>query len=190
MCGVMPWDAQKSLQENLLGGGRLVSNLSICALLQTAGVYWWVSAALGLTVRLDEMFSEPSAGWGFPLSFHRCQNGSSVWGLTPELSPLSRWDRLEPGTLCCSAVMLAPGQTSLRAKCTKNLWGSENNCVHMQWGQILDSKLQKDQKPNCRFWRVGCCTCTLHTTSPEVLGKAPKPRFWPNSLTYLYPHPI
>ena len=84
MCGVMPWDAQQSLQENLLGGERVVSNISICALLQAAGVYWWAGAAPGLTVSLDEMFSESSAGWGFPLSFHRCQNCSAVWGLTPE----------------------------------------------------------------------------------------------------------
>ena len=106
------------------------------------------------------------------------------------ISPLSLWYRLEPGTLCCSAIMLAPGQMSLQGKCTKKLQGSKNNCVHTQWGQILDSKLQKDQKPNCHFWRVGCCACTLHTTSPEQLGKAPKPPFWPKPLTYLYPHPI
>ena len=87
MSGVMPWDVQQSLQENLLGGERVVSNIRICALLQAAGVYWWAGAAQGLTVSLDEMFSESSAGWGFPLSFHRCQNCSAVWGLTPEYLP-------------------------------------------------------------------------------------------------------
>ena len=27
--------------------------------------------------------------------------------------------------------------------------------MHAQLGQILDQKIQKDKKPNCRFWRAG-----------------------------------
>ena len=61
---------------------------------------------------------------------------------------------------------------------TKKLWVTENNCVHMQLGQIKDNKIQKDQKPSCHFWRAGSknrvlgakagnCACPLHTTLPN-----------------------
>ena len=48
----------------------------------------------------------------------------------------------------------------------------------MQLGQIMDNKIQKDQTPNCHFWRagsknrvsgakVGYCACPLHSTLPK-----------------------
>ena len=50
--------------------------------------------------------------------------------------------------------------------------------MHAQLGQITDKKIQKDQKPNCHFWRAGSknrgseakaghCPCPLHTTPPK-----------------------
>ena len=91
MCEVMPWDAQQSLQENLLGGGRLLSTILIRASLQTAGVYWWASAAPGLTVSLDETFSL--------FSFTDVRTAAQSEGWLQNISPLSlrqagTWDPL------------------------------------------------------------------------------------------------
>ena len=49
------------------------------------------------------------------------------------------WD-LRPGTVGCNAAMPAPGHISPLAKSTKKWYGTKNNCVHAQLGQILDPK--------------------------------------------------
>ena len=61
----------------------------------------------------------------------------------------------------------------------------------VQLGQIMDKKIQKDQKPKCHFWRAGSknrgsgekaghCTCPLHTAAPK--GRADHLSL-PSSLT-------
>ena len=47
------------------------------------------------------------------------------------------------------AAMLAPGQN------TKKLQGTKNNCVHVQLGQIMDKKIQKDQKSQLPLLKSG-----------------------------------
>ena len=39
----------------------------------------------------------------------------------------------------------------LKQQNTKKLYGTKNNCVHAQLGQMMDDKMQKDQKLNCHF---------------------------------------
>ena len=34
----------------------------------------------------------------------------------------------------------------LKQQNTKKLYGTKNSCVHMQLGQIMDNKIQRDQK--------------------------------------------
>ena len=58
----------------------------------------------------------------------------------------------------------------------------------MQLGQIMNNKIQKDQKPNCHFWGVEGKIRVLHiipahSTTKEV-GRPPKPPFQPDT------HPI
>jgi hypothetical protein len=66
--------------------------------------------------------------------------------------------------------------------------------AHVQLGQILDNKIQRDQIPNCHFWRarsknrVLWMIPALNTTS-EV-GQPLQPRLWPNPKTHPYPHSI
>ena len=61
---------------------------------------------------------------------------------------------------------------------TKKLWGTENTCMPVPVGQIMDNRIQKDQKRNCHFWRtgsksrvlgakVGYYACPLHTIPPK-----------------------
>ena len=59
---------------------------------------------------------------------------------------LRTWDPL----LQC----LPPGKPLLQQQNTKKLYGTKNNCVHAQLGQILDKKIQKTKKLNCHFWRA------------------------------------
>ena len=60
----------------------------------------------------------------------------------------NKWksDRLVPKTLRCSA--------SGSNKIPRNFKGLKNHCVHGQLGGIMDKKIQKDQKPNCHFWKA------------------------------------
>ena len=46
--------------------------------------------------------------------------------------------------------MLAPGHTSPPTTKDKETYGTKNNCMHVQLGQILDKKIQRDlkKKPN------------------------------------------
>ena len=85
---------------------------SASASLQKAGVLWWASSAPGLTISLDEMFPEPSAGWASFLPFTGVRTAAQSEDSLQNIPPLSLWDSLGPGTLCCSAAVLAPGQTS------------------------------------------------------------------------------
>ena len=59
---------------------------------------------------------------------------------------------------------------------TKKLYGTKNSYVHVQLRQIMDNEIQKNQKPNCHFLKVGskrklleakagCYAWPLHTTS-------------------------
>ena len=34
---------------------------------------------------------------------------------------------------------------------TKKLYGTKNNCMHVQLGQIMDKRYKKTQKSNCHF---------------------------------------
>ena len=74
----------------------------------------------------------------------------------------SVWDRLGPGTLCWKACTWT--HLSLSYKIQRNYCGTRNNCVHVQFGQIVDQKIQrKKTSANCHFWRAwskntGCVT--------------------------------
>ena len=68
---------------------------------------------------------------------------------------------------------------------TRKLSKTKNNCLHAELGQILDGKIQKDQKnPSCHFWRAGrkagYCACPLHSTPPKGWVNPLSP---PSSLT-------
>ena len=62
--------------------------------------------------------------------------------------------------------------------------------THVQLGQILDQKTQKDKNPNCHLWRAGSKNWVLgakqgagqapSTQHHKGVGKSPKP---PSSLT-------
>ena len=39
----------------------------------------------------------------------------------------------------------------LQQQNTKKLYGTKNNCVHVQLGQILEPKDTEIKKPNCHF---------------------------------------
>ena len=41
----------------------------------------------------------------------------------------------------------------LQQQNTKTLYGTKNNCVPVQWGQVLDNRYQKTERPNCHFWQ-------------------------------------
>ena len=55
----------------------------------------------------------------------------------------SFWDRLGPGTFCCSAAVLAHGHTSPRAiRYKETIW----DCMQPSWGKFWIQKIQRDQK--------------------------------------------
>ena len=65
----------------------------------------------------------------------------------------SEWDRLGPGTLCWDLGPFAEvlqclhlDTPLLQKQNTKKLYGTKNNCVHAQLGQILDPKDTKRPK--------------------------------------------
>ena len=63
------------------------------------------------------------------------------------------WDRLGPGPLCCSACTwthLSPSN-----KQTRKLYGTKNNCVHAQLGQILDKRYTETKNPTAAFEEPG-----------------------------------
>lgn len=119
--GTMGCVAPQSLRENLLRGGRLVSNTSASALLPKPGVLWWVSSAPGLTISLDEMFSEPSAGWVSFFPFTGVRTAAQSEDRLQTIPPFSLWDRLGPGILCCSAAVLSLDKPLLQLQNTKRL---------------------------------------------------------------------
>ena len=52
-------------------------------------------------------------------------------------------ERLGPGTLRGSACAWTHLSSSNK---TQRNYGTKNNCMHVQWGQILDQKIQRDRK--------------------------------------------
>ena len=95
---------------------------------------------------------------------------------------LEHWDRLGPGTLGYSAAML---EILFEPQNTEELYRIRGNWVHVQLGQIIGKKMQKDQekkeKPSCHFWMAGrktrskskvlCMPPELNTT--KGMGKPP-----------------
>ena len=67
----------------------------------------------------------------------------------------------------------------LKKQNTKKLYETKNNCMHVQLGQILDNNIQRDQKPNCDFWRAGSKSRVLSMppaySTAKGVGKPPKP---------------
>ena len=83
------------------------------------------------------------------------------------------WERLEPETICCSAG--TETKTSWATK-DKDTVRTKNNWVHVQLGQILDDKIQQEQKPNCHFGRARSKSWVLrmpfaHSTSKNGWGQ-------------------
>ena len=97
---------------------------------------------------------------------------------------------LGPGTLCCSAAVLAPGHTSPQAtKYKKNYMGLKITVCMCSWGKFWTQKIQKDKKNQLPFLKsleqkqgvrsknrvsgakTGHCTYPLHTTPPKGWAK-------------------
>ena len=80
------------------------------------------------------------------------KKGECLWGpvwylsIGWTLAPLSQseWDRLGPFATVLQCLHL--DKPLLEQQNTKKLHATKNNCVHTQLGQILDQKIQKDQK--------------------------------------------
>ena len=93
---------------------------------------------------------------------------------TPVCSNETGWDR----DLGPFAIVLVPRQMSPQATKYKKQ-GKKNNHIREQLGQIIDNKIQKDQKPNCHFLRarsksrVLCMFPANNTT--KRMGKIPEP---------------
>ena len=100
------------------------------------------------------------------------------------------WDRLGPGTLCYSACTWI--DVSSRNSIQRNCKGLKITVCMRSWGQIMDNKIQNNQKnpSNCHFWgagsknrvpgaKAGYCTCPLHSTPPKG---------WANHLSHTF-HP-
>ena len=55
---------------------------------------------------------------------------------------------------------------------TKKLYGTKNNCVHVQLGQILDKRYKRPKKAQLPLLKsqqqkAGHCTCPLHSAPPK-----------------------
>ena len=86
------------------------------------------------------------------------------------------WD-LGPGTFCRSACTWT-NISSSQQNVTKTLWRTKNSCVHVQLGQTVSNRIQKDQKPTCRFWKIRSKS-KVHCISPALaatkgVGKLPR----------------
>ena len=99
------------------------------------------------------------------------------------------------------AAVLAPGQMFPWATKYKETIGTEKNGIHDLLGQIMDKKIQKDQKsPTANSEEPGekqgpgSKSRVLHMhpahTTTKGVGKPPKPPLWPDLWTRPYPHPI
>ena len=82
----------------------------------------------------------------------------------------------------------------LQQQNTKKLYGTKNNCLHVQLGQIMDKKIQKTKKLNCHFWRARSKSRVLRMppalNTTRGVGRRPKLPLWPKPWTHPYPHPI
>ena len=97
------------------------------------------------------------------------------------------WD-LRPETWDPLLLYLYLDTRLLEQPNTKKLWGTKNNCVHEQWGQIYlgpqDIKRPKTQLPFLKSWeqksrmlgvKEEYWTCPLHSTPPKE---------WANQLSH------
>ena len=104
------------------------------------------------------------------------------------------WDRLGPGTLCCSVAMRAWDKHLLSNKIQRNYKGLKITVCIRSWGKFWTTRYKETEKPNCHFPRAGAKPgyhpCPLHSTPPK--GRA-------NHLSYpsgptpghtSYTHPI
>ena len=116
-----------------------------------------------------------------PLAFLLC----SRWSL---------WDRLGPGTWDPLLQGLHLDKRLLEQQNTKELWGTKNNCVHVQSGQIMNSKIQKGQNATVTSPLVRCQEqkhgttrdpCTQHREGGGQTSSAtpPAPTHWSAHLT-------
>lgn len=69
----------------------------------------------------------------------------------------SFWDSLGPGTQEPLLQCLHLDKQLIEQRNTNKLYGTENNCVHVQLGQIMGNKIQNTK----------CYACPLLTTSPK-----------------------
>ena len=61
---------------------------------------------------------------------------------------------IEPGSPVAPPLAGGLFTTEPPVEATKKLYGTKNNRVHVQLGQILEKRNKKTQKPNCQFWRA------------------------------------
>ena len=105
-------------------------------------------------------------------------------------------DRLGPGTWdpLLQCLHLDKPLHLLMQQNMKKLYGTKSNCVLVQLGQIMDNKVQKDQKTQLPLLKSGSKSRVLHMplahNTTKAVGKPPKPPLWPYPRTCPYPHPI
>ena len=103
---------------------------------------------------------------------------SALYPLRIRQSLRGHWDKLGPETLLLQC--LHRDTPRLQERNTKKLYGTKNNCVHVQLVQILDKGYKETKKiHSCHFWRARsknrvlgakpeCWTCLpLYSTPPK-----------------------
>ena len=127
-----------------------------------------------LTITPNTYYLHPGAARLDGLALMSSHGGSQAGSCV--LRQTRTWD-LGPGILCCSLAP-RPDRCLFQLKKTHKLYGTKNSCVHVQLGQIMDKSIQKDQKPNCHFWRArsknGVLRMPLAHTTTKRVGKPSK----------------
>ena len=107
------------------------------------------------------------------------------WGLRGWL-----WEGCGLGPFAAMLQSLHLDTPLLEQQNTKKLYGTTNNCMHAQWGQILAPKETKKKKNPAALKEPGGKTCCweqkqdiAQTPLADIIsevGKAPKPPLWPH----------
>ena len=130
--------------------------------------------------------------WSLALSFSNGKNYKvHLWCEQSVIDSETGWDL---GPFAAGLHLDTP---LLKQQNSKKLYGTKNNCMYVQLGQLTDKKIQKTKKKKksyCHFWRVWSKIWVLrmppaHSTTLAV-GKTPKSPLQPDLWTHPYPHPI
>ena len=108
---------------------------------------------LGRTCKLGSLLWHTSALQ--PISLARHHPWASVSDIKPSSLPVlgfHNFNLRQAGPWAPLLQCLHLHKCLLKQQNTKKLQVTEYNCAHVQLGQIMNNKIQKDQKPNCHFW--------------------------------------